>query len=49
MCGQVAGLVQEILPVDEIITGIMAEAGDILQRLGRRMAANKQTVGLLEV
>ena len=44
MCGQVAGLIQEILPVEEIMTQIVAEADNILYKLGRRAAAGNQKV-----
>jgi len=41
--GQVAGFSPRDFTLwMKIITGIVTEAGDILQWLGRRMAANKQ-------
>ncbi len=48
MCGQVAGLVQEIRPVGEIIADIVTEAGDILQKLGRQSAVDVTDKGLME-
>ena len=48
MCGQVAGLVQEILPVDKIISQMVAEADDILHVLGRQATTGKKIVGLVE-
>jgi enoyl-[acyl-carrier protein] reductase II len=49
MSGQIAGLIQEILPANEIIVGIVDEARTILQQLGRQMSAGKQALELMEV
>lgn len=42
MCGQVAGLIKEVLPVEKIISQIVAEADEILQILGHQITAGKR-------
>jgi len=48
MCGQIAGLIDAVLPVHEIISAMMIEASDILQRLSCQLAASEQAVKLVE-
>lgn len=49
MAGQIAGFIQDILPVREIITRTVREADDILAALGRKAAQSRRDVSILEV
>ncbi|MGI6129008.1 MAG: enoyl-[acyl-carrier-protein] reductase FabK [bacterium] len=49
MCGQVAGMVKEILPVSNIMSQMIKEAHHVLRTLGRQTFSDNKLVGLVEV